>query len=255
LGKDTLFLHGGPGLNAYVERQVLGEQFPHVHFWDQPPVYTSRDAFNTLMEAAVAEVERMFEARRGPIRLMANSFGGHLVSGLLEHIPQKISACHLYGPVYYIPEAFLNLLGIMANDGAADGDLRTRITEFLKVRTHPCADKSEIWDYFNLISLDADFLRYYWPDEAQYTAWITCTRRGPEFDFMTCRNVLNDFLRHHCERRFSFKGTQEIIIELGDRDPLLDLEREMRLWSNRFPTASIVIHRGSGHFIHLEPYL
>ena len=186
---------------------------------------------------------------------MANSFGGHLVWGLLERIPHKISACQLYGPVYDIPAAFINLLGIMANDGAANGDLRTRITGFLKARTRSVADKSEIWDYFSLISSDADFLRYYWPDEAQYTAWTTCRRKGPEFDFMTYRNVLNDFLHHHCERHFSFEGAQEILIELGDRDPLLDLDHEIRLWSHRFPAARIVIRRGSGHFIHLEPYL
>jgi pimeloyl-ACP methyl ester carboxylesterase len=255
LEKDTLFLHGGPGLNAYVERQVLGEQLPHVHFWDQPPVHTTRDAFNTLMEVAVAEVERMFDARRGPIKLMANSFGGHLVSELLDRIPQKISACHLYGPVYDIPAAYLNLLGIMANDRTADDDIRTRITEFLEARTRSAADKSEIWNYFNLISSDACFLRYYWPDEAQYAAWITCMRSGPEFDFITFRNVLNDFLNHHYERRFSFDGAQEILIEFGDRDPLLDLEHEMRLWNHRFTTARIVLRRGSGHFIHLEPYL
>jgi len=255
LEKDTLFLHGGPGLNAYVERQVLGEQFPRVHFWDQPPVHTTRDAFNTLMKAAVAEVERMFDTHRGPIRLVANSFGSHLVPGLLERIPHMISACQLYSPVYDIPAAFLNLLGVMANDGTADGDLRTRINEFLKARTRHCADKSEFWDYYGLISSDADFLRYYWPDEALYAAWSSCMRNGPEFDFMTCRNVSNDFLHHHCGHRFSFGGTQEIIIEFGDRDPLLDLEREMRLWSHRFPTARIDIRRGSGHFIHLEPYL
>jgi pimeloyl-ACP methyl ester carboxylesterase len=252
--KDTLFLHGGPGLNAYVERRVLGEQFPHVHFWDQPPVHTTRDAFEVLMDAAVAEVERVFDARRIPITLMANSFGGHLASRLLEIIPHRISACHLFGPVYDIPAAFLNLLGIMANDVTADGDLRTRIAAFLKDRADRSADKTEIWEYFSLISGDADFMRHYWPDEAQYAAWTACARKGPGFDFTTYRNVLNDFLHHHCERRFSFGGSQAIIIELGDRDPLLDLGREMRCWSHRFPTARIVTRRGSGHFIHLEPY-
>lgn len=255
LGKDTLFLHGGPGLNAYVERQVLGEQYPHVHFWDQPPVHTIRNAFKLLVDAAVAEVERLFDTHRRPIRLMASSFGGHLASGLLERIPHRISSCHLYGPVSDIPAGFLNLLRIMSVDGVAEGDHGKQIASFLDDGTRRSADKKEIWDYVNLIVGDADFMRYYWPDETLYAAWVACARNGPGFDFTTFRNVMNDFLQHHCDRRYSCAGTRPIIIELGDRDPLLVLESEMRLWSCRFPNAEIIIRRGSGHFIHLEPYL
>jgi pimeloyl-ACP methyl ester carboxylesterase len=207
------------------------------------------------MDAAATEVERMSDACRRPIKLMASSFGGQLVSGLLECIPHRVSTCRLIGSVHDIPAAFLNLLGIMANDGVSTGGHGTRIAAYLEGRSGRSADKKEFWDYTNLIMGDADFMRHYWPHKAQYVAWSACARNGPEFDFTTYRNVMTDFLHHHCERRTSYTGPQEIIIELGDQDPLLILENEMRLWASRFPNAEIILRRGSGHFIHLEPYL
>jgi hypothetical protein len=196
--------YGGPGFNAHAERQVLCEQFPNVNFWDQPPIHTTRDTFHILMDAAVAEVEKMCEARRGPIKLMANSFAAHLVSGLLERISHRISAYYLFGAVYDIPAGYLNLLGIMANSTVTDGDSRARISAFIGDRTRHTADKDKIWDYYDLIISAADFMRYYWPRKAQYDAWNDCVSNGPDFDFTTFRNVMNDFLLHHYERHFSF---------------------------------------------------
>jgi len=253
--KDTLFLHGGPGFNAHVERQVLGDRCPNTYFWDQPAVHTRRRAFDTLMDATVAEVERMCAARGGPVKLMANSFAGHLVSGLLERIPHRISACHLIGAVHDIPAAFRNLLDIMAKSADGDVDLVMRIASFLRGAATHGADKEHVWDYYELIASDADFMRHYWPSRKQYRAWMACLGSGPMFDFTTFRNVMSDFLLHHYERRFSFAGSQEVVIELGDRDPLLDMARETRLWLRSFPAASMVIRRKAGHFIHLEPYI
>ena len=240
---------GGPGLHACVERQVLGVRLPQVNFWDQPPVPAAGDGFRTLLDAVIAEVERMSAAHCGPIRLMAHSFAAHLASELLEQIPHRIAACHLIGAVYDIPAAYLNLLGVMANAGTTAEAHRQRIVTFLEGRAGRTADKQEIRDYYRLILADAGFLRHYWPDAARYAA---CAADGPAFDFATFENVMDGFLRRWRDRPVPYTGPLEILIELGDRDPLLDLARERRLWQRRFPGARIIVRRGSAHFIHME---
>ncbi len=252
---DTLFLHGGPGFNAHVERMVLSARFPNIKFWDQPPIHTTRNAFDLLIDTVEMEVNKMSDELDRPIRLMANSFGAHLVTGLLKRVPQRISSCRILGAVYDIPAAYLNLLGVMANHANPERDQSEQLRAFIRKQGKHPADSNKIWEYLNLIVSDMDFMRHYWPNRRQYLVWSDWVRRGPGFDFTTLQNVLNDFLQNHCGTAFSYTGLQNITVELGDKDPLLDLENEMRLWSRTFPNAEMIIHRGSGHFIHLEPYI
>jgi pimeloyl-ACP methyl ester carboxylesterase len=255
LEKDTLFLHAGPGLNASVEHQVLRQRFSTVHFWDQPPVHTAKHAFTVLLDAAIAEVDKLAEANGQPVKLTTHSFGGHLASGLLERIPDRIGDCHLFNPIYDIPSGFLNLLKIMGRSDTTEIGLRERIAVFLSEKNRNTGDQNDIWSYVNLIVSDAHFLRHYWPSAAHYAAYATRAQTGPGIDFTTFQNVLRDFLEHHFERCDPFSGPQRIMIEVGGRDPLQVQVKDLRPWVLRFPAAQIIVKPESGHFIHLDSYL
>ena len=67
----NFFLHGGPGMTAELERRQFGATLP-VHWWDQPHIDADdRLPFGTLVDATVAEVTRLSDARRGPVDLLA----------------------------------------------------------------------------------------------------------------------------------------------------------------------------------------
>lgn len=57
--RTVLFLHGGPGMTAELERRRFGETLP-VHWWDQPFVGPNAERpFQVLIDAAVTEVARI----------------------------------------------------------------------------------------------------------------------------------------------------------------------------------------------------
>ena len=247
----TLFLHAGPGLNAHVERQVLGDRLPHVHFWDQPPVRRQEGAFAQLVEAATLEVERLATGNGGQVDLLAHSFAGHLASALLERVPDRIGTCRLVSVVHDVPSGYLNLLRRMARDPDTDGELRDAIAGFLAGHAEPLGVPERVWDYFRFITRDPEVLRHYWPMSRQYLRYRELAGAGPAWDVETFEHVLNDFLSDYGKvpQPVSDRPVQ---IELGGRDPLLSLEHETALWRARFPHADIHIRPAAGHFIHLE---
>ncbi len=252
---DTLFLHWGPGGCAHVERQLLGTALPQVYFWDQPAIQQEAGAFERLLEAACVEVARMGKDIGRPVKLMAHSFGGHLVSALLERLPEQIGDCHLVSTGFDIPRGFRNLLDIVAGCGTTEAGLRENVRDLLAATKGKPADRHTLRDTIDLICSDPDVLRCYWPSRGQHTAYGKIAANGPAFDLDTFLNVLNDFVARHAGSSVACSGSRRVVIELGGRDPLLVLEQERRDWLCRFPAAEIVIRPDSGHFIHLEPFL
>ncbi len=250
----TLFLHAGPGLNAHVERQVLGDRYPHIHFWDQPSLPQRAGAFRFLVDAAAAEVERLAAASGGRVDLLAHSFGGHLAAALLERLPERVGDCRLVSVIHDVPTGYLNLLRLMAADAATERGLRDDITAFLAAHPATRGDPARVWEYFGLIVREAAVLRRYWLEPAHYRRYTELAATGPAWDAETFRNVLEDFLADYGQAPQPVLD-KPVRIELGGRDPLLNLDPEIALWRARFPRADITVRPGSGHFIHLEPYL
>src|SRR6185437_4248354 len=84
LTPQILFLHGGPGMTAELERRQFGPSLA-VHWWDQPLVRAGADrAFEALIDAAEVEIVRLSTKREGRIDLLANSFGAYLARALVE---------------------------------------------------------------------------------------------------------------------------------------------------------------------------
>lgn len=252
---DTLFLHWGPGGNAYVEQTLLARRYPQVHFWSQPGIERPSRAFEHLLDAASAEVERLAGAGGRPVNLIAHSFGGHLAAALLARMPDKIGHCHLFSTAYDIASGFRSLLQIMASSPQTEEDLKRQIDRLLLSAAPVVSDWRQLRQQIELIFSDPGVLRHYWSRPAQYSAYVALAASAPPLHVQTFENVLRDFLAKHFGRGHPFTGTQRITIELGGKDPLFDLADARRSWAWHFPTAQIIERPGSGHFIHLEPYL
>src|SRR6185312_14011656 len=88
----AIFLHGGPGFSAELERRRYAERLP-VHWWDQPRL--ASDAvrpFDALVEAAREQLVGLSERRGAPVTVLASSFGTFIARELLAAIPERIES-------------------------------------------------------------------------------------------------------------------------------------------------------------------
>ena len=120
--EQVLFLHGGPGLSATLERQRFGTTLP-VDWWDQPHLDAAVAApFEWLVDATEKELGRLFEARKKPIAILANSFGVHLALALIERAPEKIGSLSIVGGILDVRLAFVRL-GLRISETNRDAEL------------------------------------------------------------------------------------------------------------------------------------
>lgn len=250
--QDTLFLHMGPGSNAYTERVTLGSKMENVHFWDQPHVETPEQGFQFLIKAAEDELLRMNADTQQPIHIMAHCFGVRLAQQLLHKHPEKIGRCQFINSSFHIPRGFLKLLNVMTKSSEIDPQLKEDIKSYLKLRTSPEASNQEVWEYLNLIARDPLYIKYYWPKSSQFNSFIKIAMSGPAFDATSFQVVLDDFLNHYSHKEMIHNGNHEIMFQLGGQSPLIDLEYEQMSWKNQFPKANFEVNPEAGHFMHLE---
>jgi pimeloyl-ACP methyl ester carboxylesterase len=249
--KDTLFLHMGPGLNSFVERKLLGSQNPTVDYWDQPAhAENSGHAFDKLVDQTHQRALELAGPQKNPIHIVAHSFGGHIARALAARDPELIKSLRYVSTGYDIPNGFYSLLKTMSQDPSTDATLRTEITEFLVGREpHP----QDIWLYAGLITKDPHFMRHYWPATEMYETYTQQAAAGPGMNFGAFQSIMADFLeRHFTLDPTSTRVTCPVHIELGGRDPLLNLDHERQLWSKVYPQATFTIHPQSGHYLHIE---
>lgn len=253
--KDTLFLHMGPGFNSFVEREILGPSMKSTHFWDQPPIKTEKDAFGTLVEAALNELDTIYSETNTPVKLFSHCFGIRIAQQLLLRAPEKISECHFVNSSFDIPHGFFNLLKIMSRSKEIDPSLGKKMAIYIQNKSTAQGKREEVWEYIQLIAEEPMYIKYYWPKVNQFNAYAKIAASGPPFDFMTFQLVLNDFLNHYFDQEMIFKGNHKITFELGKQSPLVEVENEIPKWKTQFPKAEFSINPNGGHFMHLEGHL
>lgn len=253
--KNVLFLHMGPGLNAFPERKLLSASHPQTDFWDQPPIATPEKSFSLLVQAVQEKINRMYIETKKPVRIMAHSFGGHLITHALKAVGDKVSACEFFATGYDLPGGFFKLLKTLLADSKTEDALKSEIQQFLKSgKTHPSA--ADIWNYIGLIVKDPSFMRLYWPSEELHKRYLKISSTGPQLDALTFQYVLSDFMNSNwTESPETSSWSGPITIHLGAKDPLLDVDREANLWKRIYPQSEFRTHFNSGHYVHLEDAL
>jgi pimeloyl-ACP methyl ester carboxylesterase len=241
----VLFLHGGPGLNAELERQRFGGALP-VHWWDQPCVDEKSSApWAELVDAAVREVESMADRRGRSITLLASSFGAVLACAVVERVPQRISHVTVSGGILDIRAALTRLAARVA---IANGDSELAV---LGVHATNDTDPASLWTLVGRLFSTPNILDFYWSSAAsvQRNAMHELAARGGLLHAPTFEAVLHDFLsRDHGAPPRPWAGQARILS--GRHDPYAS-EDDAQHWRKVFPLAETAVV-DTGHFPHLE---
>lgn len=242
----VLFLHGGPGLTAELERRLFGASLP-VHWWDQPHVRCgTKKPFESLVDAAVAEVERLSYRPSLRIDLLGSCFGSLLARALVDRIPERIASVTISGGILDVRAGILRLGNLLAK-GQRDLELEALCRETA------ARDSAEL--YFALlvrVSTMPAFLDCHWSSEAQAlrNAMRALAASGRLIDWPTLQSVMTATLTSYQAFPVTLAFPGEVRILLGRYDPYFD-ESDVAGWTTLWPSATVEIVN-AGHFPHLE---
>lgn len=244
---STLYLHGGPGLNASVERAWFGENLP-VLWWDQPRFAAdAQNAFDALLEATSKQLTHLFRLSGKPVKLLAWSFGARLGLELANRHPEQIDSTTLLAPTFCLETAFLRLATRLSLLEIGGKSLATAIADHGKQGSH----ETFLAVAMELLAIP-DLLKHYWTpgDEILYTRHLAEAAKTGWFDLPTFIAVSRDLFDHRRPKP-TRSGIHHLRILAGRHDPYFDPESDIEHWKRLFPQASIRIVN-SGHMIPFE---
>lgn len=241
---DHLFLHGGPGLSAALERQRFGKSLP-VHWWDQPHVEADVvEPFEWLVGAAEKELGRLVEVQQKPVAVLANSFGVHLALALIERVPERIASLDIVGGVLGMRTAFVRLAQRISE---VNRDANLKAVSDCAEETR---DSESLWVLIEKLFTVANLLDFYWGPRAQEQceSMKALAASGALVHAATFQAVLGDFLERKPPPPPAFGGSVRVLI--GRFDPYARAD-DGQLWRAVLPQASVEFV-DAGHFPHLE---
>jgi pimeloyl-ACP methyl ester carboxylesterase len=239
----VLFLHGGPGLSAALERRRFGNTLP-VHWWDQPHVDADVAApFDRLVDAAEKELGRLFDAQKKPVALLANSFGVHVALALIERVPGNIRSLDILGGTLDMRMAFVRLAQRISEVNR-DADLKAA-----SARAQERGD-SELWELIEKLFTVSNLLDFYWSPgaQAQLEEMKALAASGSLIHVPTYLAVLTDFLGR--ELTAPPKWSDRVRVAVGRYDPYARAD-DAEHWRAVFPQAAVEFVEAA-HFPHLE---
>ncbi len=240
----VMFLHGGPGFSAELERRQYGERLP-VHWWDQPRVAAdAAQPFDTLVTAARAELVALSERRGAPIALLASSFGAFLAHELLVAVPQRIESVTFSAGILEMRLPFVRL-GRRLGRQLSNTQLQAASQE-----AEASTDRQAFWTLFGQIAAVPNLFDHYWgPSSTQQRAVMrTLAAEGPLFDLPTVQAVMNELLSREVWAPIRAGVPARVLI--GRYDPLAE-ESDVARWHTLLPAAAVELV-DCGHFPHLE---
>lgn len=242
----TLFLHGGPGLSAAVERIWFGNTLP-VDWWDQPAIPAgTADPFMFLVQAAEQHLCSL--AHPGtPVNLLAHSFGARLAAELARRQPARIARITLMAGAIDLTAVFLALGKTLAAQPHATGELPRLLSL--------ASDTPDIPTIRRLIEallmIPGLFDPLWAPRSGAYRErFNTIAAKTLHFDTGSLLAVIEQSLVENlAPTPVAYSGPVRLL--LGQHDPLLETPQETARWQAIFPQLQLDIC-DAGHNLHLE---
>jgi pimeloyl-ACP methyl ester carboxylesterase len=244
--KNTLFLHGGPGLHSAVERVWFGDAL-NVEWWDQPSVAADLSPFSALVTHATRRIDALAASGDGQVNVIAHSFGGLIAVELTRKYPELIGSITLLGcppdPIRQFVLLARRLLEIGADypglSDALDAVENNCDTGCFFALVQACYPGGSIPDiFFGPGSADV---------RARYLSIVAHTPAMDAASFFVVMELLRSSRSSLAE--VAYQG--EVRIFLGQHDPMLDLDSDHKTWLGVFPQAKISTVN-AGHGVHFE---
>lgn len=244
--KRTLFLHGGPGLSAEIERCWYGEALP-ICWWDQPLV-TTDDAspFRSLVNAAHQQLQEMAEAAGGPIEVLAHSFAGQIAHALAHEAPQRVKSLTLLDcPV----DPFIPLLRLCRCLLASEPNSPLAVA-LAKAESHLDAQTFQALTFACAGHPGYPAIYFGRGSAAARERYLALLPQVRFLDVASFLAIMNDLLQAPPLSPLPDYGGPVTLV-MGSDDPLLAPELDHVGWQRIFPRLQVreVV---SGHFVHLE---
>jgi len=241
----VLFLHGGPGLNAQMERRRFQTSLA-IHWWDQPRISgMAGHAYDSWVGNAEREVRRMSEARGGRVALLASSCGARIAVELLTRVPHLIGAVTISGGVLDVRAAFIRFGRRLA---------QKRCDQRLRHAVEAAEDKpgrDTCWVLINALLATPHVLDDYWSPQAveQCATMNRLAAEGSLLDFETFQAVVDDWVVEAAPNQLA-DPAQRTRVLIGRHDPYAQ-SGDVDDWHRIFPAATVELVE-AGHFPHLE---
>lgn len=243
----TLYLHGGPGLNAAVERGWFGPELP-ILWWDQPRFAAETPAaFSATLDAAADQLEKLVDATGNSVNVIASSFGARLATELACCYPKKISALTLMAPVLSLETAFVQLAAKLPDSSVVSKAPRAASAAFQAKRSF-----AAYLDLVLALLAIPDLFSLYWaPQSAALASRHAALAASTEwFDLPTFLAVSAEvFDRASPVPPLGAPSTVRVIV--GHHDPYADRTADFDLWRRLYPQAEISVVEG-GHMLPFE---
>lgn len=247
-GVPNLFLHGGPGLSCFAEREHYGTTLP-IHWWDQPrAVVMFAHPFAELVEMATDTVSECAQQCGQPVGLVAHSFGAQLALHVASRIPEQLYAVTLLAPAFNIVDA-LARVGRCVLDRRAGAAGLQRALQLLAQQPY---NRDCFWLLVDELMATPDFLRVYFSDDAdvEYAAFTDLMARESLLDASAFRAILQDsWALQPIHGPIALGCPVDLVF--GKYDVLSDSSEEEAIWLQYFAQARSR-HLDAGHFVHLE---
>ena len=256
-----LFLHGGPGMNSFAERAIVGPLFDirghDAYFWNEPSrLRPAGDAFHAV-DAFVqwfASAERAVVAFSAPgsLLLIAHSWAAVPAIEIARRHPDRVAGLVLVAPTTDLFAAFSRALRLAQQDLAADQPQIAAGIAACLARTRSLGDDS-LREGLRLAFHDPKLFTHYWADPVQFEASVAAMScPEAQFDAESFFAVLDDFDERWTSLRSEAPLTMPALVVWGARDLITPFAETRAGVLAEIPHATVEVFDDGGHFVHLD---
>lgn len=233
----SLYLHGGPGLSAVVERAWFGDSLP-IDWWDQPLIGSeNRAPLDGLVEAARAKLLHVAERCGMCVTLVSHSVGSVIAAHLLGDPRNPIASATLINPTFDLEIALRRLAVRVMEAGMASGAAADALASLLGKDDAARPSVPELAAALGPIPERFDL---YWSESsrAAKARYLRLAPNGPPLDW-TSFAMLSAAIQEGGNEILGIETGVPVLAIVGSRDPLVGSDPVGDIHA-RIPRAEVI---------------
>lgn len=250
-----LFFHGGPGLNAQPERQMLTQIFKNNGFellcWDEPSSQRptgrnceSKDAFSEYL--GTAEYFLQMHHERTPLLIIGHSIGAQVVTFLAKKYPDKIKHIITIASNFCSYKSDLNTIRLMADDfDSLKDDRSAELTNILAKLTKDFDINTETG--FKLAIQNPAFFNHYWHNKDKMANFLSYYTGEYALDLPGYIAVRKSWMELPMG-----KSPVPISAIYGKHEAIVSNDDEIAALYNHYSSPRVYEFTQSAHYPHIE---